>query len=269
MTDALEPQVAAAMAYEELFVPALFRPWATRLADRVPATPAQRVLDVACGTGILARELAPRTGPQGLVAGLDVAPGMIAVARRLAPGIDFREGRAEALPWPDGSFTAVVSQFGLMFFEDRRGAIREMARVLVDGGRLAVAVWASLDEMPAFAAEVELLQRVAGQRAADALRAPFVLGDRAALTHLFEDAGLAAIEADTDRAEARFPSVRSLVEADLRGWLPLLGVRLDEPTIQRTLDEAETALARFVTATGALAFETAAHVVTATRPGTR
>lgn len=70
---------------------------------------------------------------------------MLAVARQLEPAVDWREGFAESLPFPDESFDAVVSQFGLMFFTDRRQALREMLRVLVPGGRLAVAVWDSLE----------------------------------------------------------------------------------------------------------------------------
>ena len=93
------------------------------MADAAAIGAGQAALDVACGTGVLARELRRRTGAEGRVAGLDRNAGMLAVARRSAPGIDWREGRAERLPFADGSFDAVVSQFGLMFFEDRRAAL--------------------------------------------------------------------------------------------------------------------------------------------------
>jgi ubiquinone/menaquinone biosynthesis C-methylase UbiE len=87
------------------------------------------VLDVACGTGILASEASARVGPNGYVAGVDPNPGMLAVAARIAPSIEWRKGTAELLPYPDQSFDAVVSQFGLMFFIDRHQALREMLRV--------------------------------------------------------------------------------------------------------------------------------------------
>jgi ubiquinone/menaquinone biosynthesis C-methylase UbiE len=263
MTDpTLQAQIDAANAYEELMVPALFGEWAPRIADAARLRPARRALDVACGTGVLARETAARTGATGTVVGLDPAPGMLEVASRLAPALEWRQGVAESLPFPDESFDAVVSQFGLMFFRDRGAALREAVRVLTPEGRVAFAVWDSLDSMPAYATEVAVLERVAGERAADAVRAPFVLGNREGLAALFEDAGVASVAVTTDRGRAEFPSVRVMVEADLRGWLPVMGVVLSEEQIARTLDAAEDALAPYVTAAGTVAFDTSAHVVT-------
>src|SRR5262249_55468231 len=125
---ASQAQIAAATAYEALFIPGLFGPWAPVVADLARIKSGDRVLDIACGTGVLAREAAARTGPTGHVAGLDPHAGMLAVARDLSPAIDWRDGTAEALPFPDRSFEVVVSQFGLMFFTDRDKAIREMLR---------------------------------------------------------------------------------------------------------------------------------------------
>lgn len=259
-------QVAAASAYEEFFVPALFQEWAPRVIAAAGIQPGHRVLDVACGTGVLAREAVSRTGPTGSVAGLDPNPGMLAVAARLAPGIEWRQGTAESLPYADRSFDAVVSQFGLMFFTDRRQALGEMLRVSAPRGHLAVAVWDSLDHMPAYAALVALLQRVAGRQAADALRAPFVLGERNELTGLFAAAGVASVAVATHRGRARFPGVRAMVEADLRGWLPVMGVVLTEDRIGRILEEADDVLGPYVTSEGAVTFESSAHIVTGTTP---
>ena len=259
---ASEDEIAAAEAYENLHVPAIFQQWAPRVVDAGQIQAGNRVLDVACGTGILAREAVLHVGDNGVVAGLDATPGMLAVASQLAPGIEWRVGVAESLPYEPESFDAVISQFGLMFFQDRAAALSEMMRVLCPGGRTAVAVWESLENSEAYPTEVALLERLAGQAAADALRAPFVLGDKAELTRMFEEAGFASVEIATHHGTARFPSIRTMVEADLRGWLPVMGVVLAEGQIESILNEAEEALSPYVTANGTVEFDSPAHIVT-------
>jgi SAM-dependent methyltransferase len=262
---ALQAQIKAARAYESLFVPALFGQWAPKVADAAELRRGERVLDIACGTGILAREVLLRVGSGGHVVGVDPNPGMLAVAEQLAPAIEWREGVAEALPLPDQSVDAIVSQFGLMFFAGRRQALRQMLRVLRPGGRLVIAVWDSLDRMPAYASEVALLEEIAGSPAADAVRAPFSLGNRKDLTALLLEAGIGAAEIRTVPGVARFPSIRTMVEADLRGWLPTAGVDLGEDQIARILQEAEQVLKPYAMPDGRVTFDLSAHLVTEKR----
>jgi SAM-dependent methyltransferase len=254
---------SAAEIYEDYFVPALFQDWPGQLANAAHVQPGQRVLDVACGTGVAARAMADRVGPTGSVVGLDVNPGMLAVAERKAPQVEWRTGQAEALPFEDASFDAVVSQFGLMFFEDRRAAIQEMLRVLRPGGRLAIAVWASLDDTPGYAAMVDLLQRLFGDEAADGLRAPYNLGDRQQLQALFADAGLLDAEIVIHSGTARFPSLESWMYTDIRGWT--LADMIDDAQFGLLLKEAQSALANFVTADGSVAFPAPAHIVSVSK----
>lgn len=261
-----QQELEAAVAYDKLFVPALFGEWAPRVTDAAHVKPGDRALDVACGTGVLARALFARAGTSGAVHGLDPNAGMLAVAALTAPAISWHQGVAEALPYPDQSFDVTASQFGLMFFGDRLKAVAEMVRVLTPGGRLAVAVWGPLEAAPGYRDEVGLLERTAGKDAADAVRAPFALGDRHALAAMFSDAGMASIRVTTQQGTARFPAVRTMVEADLRGWLPVMGVALTEAQIGDVLGEAEAALGSYVDDTGAVAFPVAAHIVTGTRP---
>jgi SAM-dependent methyltransferase len=191
---------------------------------------------------------------------------MLAVAKRLSPAVAWHEGTAESLPFPEQSFNAVVSQFGLMFFPDRHKAIREMLRVLAPGGRLAVAVWDALENSPVYPLWVTLLERTAGQPAADALRAPFTLGDQKRLTVLFESAGVDGVKITTRQGTARFPSIRSMAEADLRGWLPVMGVILPEEQIQGILQEAEDVFRSHLTREGNFVFDSPAHIATGTKP---
>lgn len=137
-----------AQVYDEFFVPALFHPWTCVVADAADVEPGQRVLDVACGTGVLACTLAERVGLGGSVVGLDPSEEMLEVARTKSDSIEWRTGRAESIPFPDESFDAVASQFGIMFFDDPGGALREMMRVMRPGGRLAVAVCDALENSP-------------------------------------------------------------------------------------------------------------------------
>lgn len=258
-------QVEAARAYEALFVPALFGPWAAKVADAARLEAGESVLDLAAGTGVLAREVRRRVAPTGYVVGLDPNAGMLAVAEELEPGVDWRQGTAEAMPFADESFDVVVSQFGLMFM-DRERALREILRVLKPGGRAVLAVWDRLESIPAYAAEVEVLERIAGPRAGDALRAPFALGDGRQLVRDLRAAGAGPVTLATPTGIARFPGIRVMVEADLRGWLPVMGVTLTEPEIERILREAEDVLRIYVGDEGQVSFAVRAHLVTAAKP---
>ena len=266
MADEAAPaDVAAAEAYEAGLVPALMQEWAPRLVAAAGIARGHHVLDVACGTGVLARTVSAVVAPTGSVTGLDLNPGMLAVARARRPDLAWRQGTAVDLPFPDASFDAVVSQFGLMFFPDQVRALREMWRVLKPGGRLAVAVWASLADTPAYEIETELIERHAGFVAGAGLRMPFSLGDRAAVQALFDKAGVPLASLATLPGTGRFPSVRTMVEADLVGWLPTMGVHLSPETIETILQEAERLLQPYVTANGSVEFASPAQVAVAER----
>jgi SAM-dependent methyltransferase len=255
---------SAAEIYETFFVPALFQQWPSRVIQAARIEPGAQVLDVACGTGVLARAAAACVGPTGAVVGLDINAGMLGVAGAQAPAIEWRQGRAEALPWGDSSFDAVVSQFGLMFFEDRTTALQEMMRVLRPGGRLAVAVWGSLGDTPGYAAMTELLQQLFGDQVAGALRAPFLLGDRQLLHSLFAEAGIAEAQITTHKGTARFPSLPAWVYTDIKGWT--LADVLDDTQFEQLLQWAQEALHQFVRDDGTVVFDSPAHIVTATKP---
>ena len=138
--------------YERCLVPAFSPPGQPCLIEQAALQPGERVLDVACGTGVVARLAAQPVGPTGQIIGLDNDAEMLAVARSLPPipgvSLEWQEGSALAMPFADASFDALLCQQGLQFFPDRPAALREMHRVLVPGGRLVLSVWGPLEAMP-------------------------------------------------------------------------------------------------------------------------
>ena len=253
-----------AEVYDACFVPALFEQWGSVVASAAGVGPGQCVLDVACGTGVLACAAADRVGSEGAVTGLDPSEEMLAVARRKNDVIEWRLGRAEAIPLPDESFDAVVSQFGFMFFEDKPAGLREMMRVLRPGGHLAVAVCDALEHSPGYSAFVELLRQLFGDSIANAFRAPFVLGDPQLLLALCADAGIFDAKVARHDGMVRFASVQSLVSTE-RACAWTLGGLLNEAQFEQLVKESERALQPFVSSEGKLAFSMPVLIVTATK----
>lgn len=263
--EAARGQVAAPAAevYERFFVPALFGQHAAPLVAAAGVRAGQRVLDVGCGTGVVARAAAEAAGSGGEVAGLDSNEGMLAVARRHGADVAWHHGRAEDLPFADGSFDRVLSQFVLMFLEDPAIALGEARRVLRPGGRLAVSTWAGLDETPGYAAMVGLVDRIVGPQAADALRAPFTIGTAVELEAIV---GPSFGEVEVARVEgtARFASIDDWVHTDVRGWT--LADMVDDATFERLRAAARRELAHHTDAEGRVAFPAPALVAVGRLP---
>jgi len=196
----------SAESYENYMVPSLFAPWASYLIERANPQPGERVLDIACGTGIIARKVAPRVGSQGIVIGLDISSDKIDIARAAAKrdhvAIEWHASPAEQLPFPDESFDLILCQFGLMFFTDRHQALKEMHRVLRTGGRLVLSVWQGLDRHPFYQILHEVSQRHLGK---SSVQAVFSLGDADELRKLLTNSGLKDIEIESMSITSRFP----------------------------------------------------------------
>jgi ubiquinone/menaquinone biosynthesis C-methylase UbiE len=261
---------SAPEVYERELVPAVFGLWAPILVDLARPRPGEHVLDVACGTGIVARMAAARVGPTGSVVGVDLNPGMLSVARSVASTdvrsggpLHWQEASADKLPFSDGSFDVLYCQLGLQFFADRAAALREMHRVLDAEGRLALMVWQGIHESPGFAALAEALEQHVGQAAATIMRAPFGLSNSDELAALVRTAGFQGIAIQQRGGTVRFPSVEGFVLSYVSGS-PLAGpvLQANDAARDALIADVRNALGKYTSKTE-LAFPIAAHLLTA------
>ncbi len=256
--------------YERYLVPAITALWAADLVERAAPRRGERVLDVACGTGVVARLAAQRIGT-GRVVGLDINSGMLEVARSLpriaGPPIEWQEGSVLGMPFPDAAFDLVLCQLGLQFFPDRPAALREAWRVLAPGGRLALSVFSAIEHTPAANALANALDHRLGPGASKTKRTEHALADTAELRALVTGAGFRDVMIRTTTQKIRFPSPREYVRLQLAAT-PMAGLVSGMESGQReALVEAiageVTMAVQSGTAEGELTFPQEAHVLLA------
>jgi ubiquinone/menaquinone biosynthesis C-methylase UbiE len=211
-----ESNYELAQLYDDHFVGNILAGATELLLDVAAPKPGEQVLDVACGTGIVARHVASRISNKGSVIGLDIDPAMLAVARQVPPPtgapIFWREGDAPALPFDNGRFDLVLCQHGLQYFHDPLVAIKEMRRVLMSVGRVAVSVLASLEHNSFFQAFDDYVVKRLG---ISAFGYAFAFGGQDRMESFLVDAGCRNITVMQRSHSAAFPSARVLVETSL------------------------------------------------------
>jgi ubiquinone/menaquinone biosynthesis C-methylase UbiE len=262
----------AADAYQRFLVPAVTGPWASILVERVAVRHGERVLDVACGTGAVARLAAQRVGAAGHVTALDINPRMLEVGHSLPPvagaAIEWLEGSALEMPLPDAAFDVVTCQLGLQFLPDRSRALREMRRVLSNTGRLALSVYGPIEHNPTTHALSESLDRRVRPGASLAKRTEHALADRDELRALVAEAGFEAVRVTTEHITVALKSAAEYVRIQLTAT-PLARLFTDFPAAerQRMLSEItgdlDAALAPYLRADG-LFYPQESHIVLAT-----
>lgn len=263
-SESFQIPIEAAEFYESAFVPAFFAQWAPMLCDAAGVAPGHSVLDVACGTGIVARTAAHIVGPTGTVSGVDLNEAMLTVARRVAPDIVWRQCDAESLPFPDKTFQTVLCQMALMFFPDRVEAMKEMRRVAIHDGTVAVLVPGRLDAQPAFAPFVDMATRHGGAETGSLLSSYFGCGNLDELAAMIGSAGLTVTTATTRSGIYRAPSVDAFVTTEVEST-PLVE-RLSDDVYRRIRRDAHEVLQPVTTPGGAVVAPFEVNVVTAQRP---
>ena len=263
----------SAETYEQYFVPAMFLPWADILLRYATPQSGEQVLDIACGTGIVARQAAPLVGARGNVTALDMNPEMLAVAHILpAPSgatITWQEGNAMALPFQDDSFDLVLCQHGLQFFPDRAQAVHEMYRVLLPGGRAVIIVLQALGRHPVFEALMESVARHL-LLPLSSVTIPFALSDADELRTLFTKAGFTKVEILPESTVVRFSDPERFVPLAVTSSAAAVPAfaQLQAPARAALLEtvrvEVEPVIRKYRDAS-AVTFPMYAHVVVATK----
>jgi ubiquinone/menaquinone biosynthesis C-methylase UbiE len=256
-------------AYERHLVPAIFAPWAMVLLDLAGLQPGERVLDAACGTGIVARAACSRVGAAGQVTGVDLNPGMLAMARAMAgeagQAIAWQEGNLEALPFADGSFDVVLCQQGLQFCPDKAAAVAELRRVLREGGRLALSVWRDIRHAPYMLAVTGALADHVGIEASQRMSAPCSFGSADALRAVLREVGFKNVQNRIDVLPMRVSSLEQFLPGQFMASPIAAEIdALDERARVAFFDDIRGRLLPYMDDAGlAVPFE--AHSVTASR----
>jgi ubiquinone/menaquinone biosynthesis C-methylase UbiE len=204
----------APLAYDTYIVDAFMQDYSRRFVEAGAIKTGDRVLDVACGTGVVTRLAANKTGPKGHVAGFDLNPGMLARARALgetAARIDWREGSATEMPFADASFDFLLCQHGLQFIPDKAAAFSEMHRVLAPEGRLLISVWRSIEHCPWQVAIADAIERNVGNEPAALVQSAFRFGDAEELRQIIATAGFDDVEIRVERETIHHASLAEYV----------------------------------------------------------
>ena len=200
--------------YERYLVPAITSLWANDLLDRLGLQPGESLLDIACGTGVVAR-LAEKRGHRGRLVGIDLNASMLGIARSKSTAIEWIEGSALELPFDAGSFDVVLCQLGLQFFPDRPLALEEMVRVLKSGGRAGLSVYSAIERTPVAYAFVQALDTYLGPEASRTKRSEHLSCDAQEVGRWVEQAGFDVVNVATVDKQITFPSMTDYVRFQL------------------------------------------------------
>jgi SAM-dependent methyltransferase len=239
---------------------------ASALLDAAQVSRGTRVLDLATGPGFVARAAMDR-GADAI--GLDFAPAMVAEARRRHPGIDVREGDAEALPFDAGSFDAVVMNFGMLHLARPDTAIAEAHRVLRRGGRYAFTVWAGPERAVGFGLTLRAIE-AHGEKDVPLPEGPpfFRFSDAAATQRTLEHAGFVEVDVRELALHWRLTQASDVFEAMSRGGVRTAAVlRAQTPSALAAIRDALTRGVEAYAADGGFALPMPAVLASAKRLG--
>lgn len=241
--------------YERFFVPAIGAPLAVDLVRDAALKPGERVLDAACGTGVVARLAAKHVGPKGAVTGIDLNPGMLGVARKTVTDgpIQWQEANIESMPLPDSAYDAVFCQLSLQFVDDKKRALKEMRRVLKDGGRVLINLPGPRPEL--FGVLADGMEHHVSHEAGNFVRNVFSLNKKEELERMLKEAGFKDVKIKSYSKSMKLPTSREFLWQYAYGTpLAPLVAGVDDKARQRLEDEVVAGMKRFE-GNGGMAYE--------------
>ncbi|WP_375174113.1 class I SAM-dependent methyltransferase [Pseudooceanicola sp.] len=250
--------------YQSVLVPVIFEPWAEALIAQAPPRVGDRLLDLACGTGAVARQLARGNYRPARLAALDHSEAMLSVARHASadttPGIEWVKADAGQLPFEDDSFDRIYCQQALQYFPDRVAALKEVRRVLAPGGTVLVCVQREIEANPMLNAQAKALDTLGGPEAGDAVRETCSMHDAGELYGCFRAAGFREIEIEPFTLFLRHPDARVFAAQAIGTEGIMSGLQIDR--IDRAVDVFVETLDECFDGAG-MAFPHASHIVLA------
>ena len=254
-------------AWEQFVIPAYGFQWATDLVEDY-VQPGDRVLDVASGTGVVARCARHRMGNRGQVVGIDSSEEKIELADLCEPSrVLWEVGNVDRLPFRPAAFDVVLCQQGFQHFANKGQALREMRRVLREGGRMAMSVWRSAELMPVWAAVETVMRDIVGDRTFKLT--PFAYDDARELKRLVEEAGFINVDVHKETKNTRLKSWVEMVSIALIAYRGLLGGTSHFDELQRkafTIAIREALRGFEDPESGVIEFPQVAHVVIGVGP---
>lgn len=251
----------------ERYIGVYMAPFVDAVIQRAKLARGDAVLDVACGTGFVARAASSLVGSTGRVAGLDINPGMLEVARAASasanPSIEWHQASAEEMPFEDATFDAVLCSQGIMFLPDLRNGVNELCRVAAPGGRVVASFWASLERNIFIAASIRRMEKALPEGSVS--KQAFRL-DRDETAAMFRDSGLQGIVAETVEEMVSLPPIADFLPGHAAS-LPYAGEfeALDPAVRQRLYDEITNDLAAYIQGDGTLLVPFVVHMVSGIR----
>ena len=205
--------------YDRYLGPFMFESYAEALAGRLPRKDRIRVLEVACGTGIVTSRLLRALPPGGTLLATDLTPAMLEVAKQRVedPRVEWRTADMGALPFEAGSFDAVVCGFGLMFVPDKGAALAEARRVLAPGGTFLATTWGALAELPAVRAMHEWLVAKYPDDPPRFLETPYGFGDAEFWRKGLSKAGFDRVNIERVHSTSQSPSAEDVATGFIKG----------------------------------------------------